>query len=200
MTEDVQTSTHERTAAIRRNWWLFVLLGGVLVVVGLLVAAVPAVYAPLGGGFLRPLVGWLLVVAGLSSLALVVRGSGSWLITGFVLADGILYLLVATVVLVRPLVAVVRFEGALVGFFVVHGCTLVVFGSQTRPVPFWYAVVIGGVVSVVLGGIVSFDVVPARPTGAFLFGVSLVLVGLSLVLFALGSRPRVTGGVIEPWG
>jgi uncharacterized membrane protein HdeD (DUF308 family) len=168
---------------LRRVWWLFLALGLVSVVVGLL-AISSAFVATLASVIVF---GVLLLVAGVTEVihAVMVR---NWRGFALHLLTAALYLIVGLFMLEDPLKAAAVLTLLIAASFFVGGLLRIIFSVVER-FPAWGWVVLHGVVDLVLGGIIlsGWPESSLWVIGLFL-GIDLLLHGWSWVILALTVR------------
>ncbi|WP_010137201.1 HdeD family acid-resistance protein [Oceanicola sp. S124] len=93
--------------------------------------------------------------------------------------------------LANPLAGMISLSLLLGAVFLVMGLLRVLMSLATRGAPFFWLVLLSGLASVVIGGVVLFDL--GASTGAFLgllLGIQLLAEGIGLVAFGLLTRQR----------
>lgn len=175
----------EGREALRAGWGWYLALGIVLAVLGVL-----AIGASVTATLVSTLVlGWALIIGGVLS-AVHAFWRRKW--SGFFLdlASGVLYLVVGVMVVTHPMRSAVALTLLIAALLVVGGVFRVVAAAATR-YPHWPWLMLSGVVSAVLGGMIwaQWPVSGLWVLGTFV-GVDLVLNGASLTALALAVRKR----------
>jgi uncharacterized membrane protein HdeD (DUF308 family) len=177
----------DERASLRSRWWLFVVLGLVSAIVGLLAIVFPHIAT---SGFVV-VFGVLLLIAGFTEVihAVMVRK-----FSGFALhlLSAALYLLVGLFMLENPPRAKVVLTLLLAASFLVGGL-LRIISSALVQAPAWSWILLNGVVDVILGILIwnrwpdsSFWVI-----GLFV-GIDLLFHGWSWIILGLTVRPENT--------
>jgi uncharacterized membrane protein HdeD (DUF308 family) len=148
-----------------------------------------ATFAPfLTGISIASLVGVLLVVGGALQLVGALRGEG-W--RGFVwqIVLGGLSLIAGLTVFLNPLLGLVTLTLLVIAYLVASGVVEVVMGLKLRGEPNWAWTIASGVIGILLGVMlwVGFPSTALWAVGV-LFGVNLLVSGVSMVALALGAR------------
>ena len=107
----------------------------------------------------------------------------------FELLSGVLYLLVGVMILADPLEGALALTVLLAVFLVIEGIFKIVTGIKARPLNGWIWLVVSGVVTLILGGLIWAE----WPSSALwviglLVGIHLLLTGWALILQALAAR------------
>ena len=182
--EPLAAAPQDERPTLGRHWWLYVALGVLSVVVGLLA---------ISSNFIATLLsvrvfGWLLLIAGISEVvhAIMVRQ-----LRGFALhlLAAALYLLTGLFILEDTVRAATVLTLLLAASFIVGGFLRVVFSLAVR-FPAWSWVLLNGVVDVFLG-ILIWNGWPESGLwviGLFV-GIDLIFHGVGWVMLGLGVRP-----------
>ena len=169
---------------LQRSWgWLFG-LGIVLVVLGVLAIALPAIATLAVGIF----IGWLLVIGGVVQLAHAF-GERRW--RGFLLhfLGGLLYLVVGGLILTDPFRGALALTILLAAFLVVEGIFQVLLALRIRPFRNWGWVLASGLITLLLG-ILIFAGWPSTALWVIglLVGIHLLTSGIALIMLGLAAR------------
>jgi uncharacterized membrane protein HdeD (DUF308 family) len=169
---------------LTRNWGWLLGLGILMLILGVLVIGAP-VAATIA---FELLLGWVLVIGGIAHGVHAFMAQG-WKGFLFELLSGILYLVVGIILLAYPLGGALTLTMLLVVFLIVEGVFKIVTGLRARPLNGWIWLVVSGVVSVILGGLIWAE----WPSSALwviglLVGIQLLMTGWSLILLALAAR------------
>lgn len=168
----------------RENWWLYLLLGIVMVIIGMAAIGAPFVSALAVTSFL----GLVLVVGGILHAvhAFGMHGAGS-VILGLVVA--LLYIVAGLMLLSYPLQGLVALTLFLAIFFFAEGIFKIVASTQLRAVPNWGWYLFSGIVSLILG-ILIWSGWPSSAIWAIglLLGIDLIVTGFAMIAFAITSH------------
>ncbi|MGM0606088.1 MAG: HdeD family acid-resistance protein [Halobacteriota archaeon] len=165
---------------------------GVLLAGGVLLAAfgVLAIAFPLATGLSLSLVfGAVLVAGGLIHVGHAF-GVGGWKAIGWHGLLAVVYAVAGIALLTQPLLGLVTLTAVLIGFFAAEGVIEIALGLRSRSFDGWQGIVLSGVVSLVLAGIILSGF-PQSAVWALgiVFGANLVVTGVSFVFFGLRNRP-----------
>ncbi len=180
------------TARPGENWWMILLLGIAMVILGLV-----AIFTPLAMAVaISKLVGVVLLLAGIFQAVHAIRqhDAAGKVVLGLVVAA--FYFIAGLILLAYPFAAVLTFTLFLAGFFVVAGVFKIIEAFEIRGMTGWGWVLASGILSFILGVLIW-----ARwPSSAFwaiglLVGIDLLFMGwamiaLSLSLHALSPTAR----------
>ena len=171
--------------AIRRHWVLFLIQGVIMIVLGVL-----AIGEPMVASFAVALfAGWLFLFSGVVGLAGVFtarRVPGFW----WNLITALLGIVIGIYLIWRPLAGVLTLTLAVAIYFGAQGiCQIITAIAQRGMLRSWGWVVFGGIVNIVLAVlIISGWPGTAEWTLGLLFGINLLMWGVSLVMTALACR------------
>ena len=180
--EDIGRDVRE---AIRNHWVLFLIQGLVMVVLGIFAVAEPMV-ATLA---VTLFAGWMFILSGIVGLAGVFtarRVPGFW----WGLITALLAIAVGIYLLWRPLAGVLSLTLVVAAFFAAQGISLIITAIGHRGVlPSWGWLLFSGIIDLILAAII-FSGWPgtAEWTLGLLFGINLIMWGISLVMTALACR------------
>jgi uncharacterized membrane protein HdeD (DUF308 family) len=172
--------------SVRDHWWLFLIEGIVLVLLGVLAIALPAI-ASLA---VTILLGWLLLIGGIVGLIT------SWMSRGapgfaWSLISALLATVVGFVLLWSPFRGEISLTLVLVVFFLVDGVASIMLALEHRRElsGMWGWLVVTGVVDLILAAIIlsGFPQTAAWVLG-LLVGIDLLFGGASLLAIALAAR------------
>jgi uncharacterized membrane protein HdeD (DUF308 family) len=192
-------SSPNRTAfdrdAIRSHWILFLIQGLIMIVLGLLAIGEPMVAALAVALF----AGWLFLISGIVGVvgAFTARGMpGFW----WTLISSVLGIVVGLYLVSRPLAGILSLTLVVAAYFAAQGIVQIITAIEHRRVlPSWVWVLFGGIVNILLAAlIISGWPGTAEWTLGLLFGINLLVWGVSLVMTALACRavpalPRAAG-------
>jgi uncharacterized membrane protein HdeD (DUF308 family) len=180
-----QDLAHEMRDAIRRHWVLFLIQGLIMIVLGVMAIGEPMVASIAVAWF----AGWLFLVSGFVGLASVFtaqRVPGYW----WALIMALLSIIIGIRLLWKPLAGVLALTLAIAIYFGAQGITQIIVAIQQRSVlRSWGWVVFAGVVNIILA-VIIFAGWPgtAEWTLGLLFGINLLMWGVSLVMTSLACR------------
>ncbi len=190
-THTVTLNNTERaiTEAIRTYWGLFVVQGGIMVVLG--VAAV--VWPHISTLATDLYVGWMFLFSGLAGLVTMFVGSS---VAGFLwsLLTAALSLLVGVLLLWHPVEGAVSLTLVLIAFFIVEGIFQIAGAIRCREAfpDSWIWLLMSGIADVVLAAIMiwgwPFTAIWAL---GLIVGLNLITSGLAILIVAVASRSMV---------
>lgn len=180
-----QDHGYEVREAIRRHWVLFLIQGLIMIVLGVIAIGEPLVASVAVALF----AGWLFLFSGVVGLAgafTAQRVPGYW----WALISALLCIVLGIYLIWRPLAGVLTLTLAVAIYFGAQGITQIIVAIQQRGMlPSWGWVVFGGVVNILLAAIIiSGWPGTAEWTLGLLFGINLLMWGVSLVMTALACR------------
>lgn len=177
---------------LQRDWWLYLLLGIGLIVLGIVCISLPF-RAALA---INVLVGVLLVIGAviLGIYAFKMPGATRKLL-GLLLA--ILYLVIGLLLLSHPLAGVAVLTLMLAAFFLIEGGFRIMWSLEHRDLPSWGWGLVGGILSIILG-ILIWAGWPSSAIWAIglIVGIDLIFSGWTMVMLGFGlhalrgARPR----------
>lgn len=174
----------ETARAQRKGWWIWVLVGGLMLIGGIVALADPLA-ATLTA---EQIAAWVILAAGVIQVVGLVR-SGTWstrLWTGVLAAA---YLWLGLSLLLNPLAGVVALTVLVAAGFLVSGVAKLAFALRVRGTPLFWPFLLSALMSVILALMVFFNFPQAA---AALLGVmlatELVVSGATIVGFALWLR------------
>lgn len=182
--------------AIRGHWGLFLIQGIIMIVLGVLAIAEPMVATIAVALF----AGWLFLISGIVGLAgmfTAYRVPGFW----WTLLWSLLGIIVGIYLIWRPLVGVLSLTLVVAAYFGAQGIVQIITAFEhRRALPSWGWLVVGGIVNLLLAAIIlSGWPGTAGWTLGLLFGINLLIWGISLVMTAIACRGvRETPPVMRP--
>mgnify|MGYP001814541945 FL=1 len=180
------STADEFTTKITENRGIFIALGLVLIVVGIIAIGAPLATTIVAKVFL----GWVLLMAGVSQVlhAFATRG---W--RGFLgeLLLGALYIAVGVWLAFFPLAGIIGLTVLLAATFVADGLLKLQIGWRVRPESGWFWMIVSGLVAIVAGVLLVMGL-PSTATWAIglLAGVNILVSGIAFLSVALGSGGR----------
>lgn len=189
MAETQKTASPEEIAkhvreTIGKHWGWFLALGLTFVILG--IAAI--IYPFLSGLAVEQFLGWLLLFGGLIQCVHSYR-TKTW--SGFFLelVIGLLYLAGGFILITNPITGIVTLTLLLIVLFVVDGILECIMAFRIRPAPGWGWVLVSGLVSLLIGGLIwaQFPSSTAWAIG-LLVGINLIFSGISFITLAMGGR------------
>jgi uncharacterized membrane protein HdeD (DUF308 family) len=168
------------------------LWGALLIVFGAVAICLPFVAAVA----VNALIGWLIMLAGVVHLVLGFRAHGAGSMIWKVLV-GIAYLAFGGYVILHPLLGVVSLTLLLASLFVVEGVLDFVLFAKMRPMHGASWVLLDGIVSVLLGGLIYMQW-PSSSAWAIgtLVGISMIFSGVARVMMSMAVRKAT--GLVAP--
>ncbi|HET7409762.1 MAG TPA: HdeD family acid-resistance protein [Paracoccaceae bacterium] len=172
------------TDALRRNWWLMLILG-VLLILGGIAAIVLPVVASLA---VTIAVGAALTVAGVFKFAHAFR-CGGWRCRGWSLLSAALYVIGGVLLLFNPLAGMISLTILMIALIGADGVLRTVVAFRMRPEAGWGWMLAGGIAGVLLA-ILMMVMLPWIGLTALgvLAGIALIFEGWGFVAVALASR------------
>jgi len=173
-------------SAIRRHWILFLIPGAVMIILGVLAAALPFVATLV----METFAGWLFLTGGFIGLAALFTTKN---VPGFLwtLIGAVLAILIGAFLVWRPFAGLITLTLALAIFFALHGVAQILTSLEHRQLfpRAWVWTVVSGVADLILAGLIIADW-PRSVAWAFglLIGINLFLSGLALVMTAIACR------------
>ena len=166
------------------DWWLLLIGGILLIIIGLVAISVPLATALA----IELLLGWILVVGGIvhGVYAFKSRHEPGVLLR---VVTAILYLAAGIILLAHPLAGVLTLTLLLAILFTVEGVSKIITAFGLRAMPNWGWVMFNGIVTLILGVIMWAN----WPIGAawvigLLVGIDLLVAGWVLVMVAFAAR------------
>ncbi|SHL47134.1 MULTISPECIES: HdeD family acid-resistance protein [Haladaptatus] len=198
MSTEVQSGAEMVSETTEQSWRASMGAGAIIAVIGVL-----AILAPFAAGVsLSILLGALLVVGALVHIARAFSGGWKRFFVQGLLA--VIYAIAGISLLANPVIGLTTLTILLVAFLVVDGVLEIVMGFQARGNRGWGALVVSGVLALVIAGLIWAGW-PATAVWAvgLLFGVNLLVSGVSMMFMAQGTRTEAREGTTpetEPRG
>lgn len=176
----------EAERSLRERWWLFVVEGVVLFVLGLLAVLVPAL-ATIG---FTLFLGWLFLLSGVMGLVATFyarQAPGFW----WSLVSAVLGIAVGLILLVSPAGGAISLTLLLIVFFVMEGVATIMYALDHRRELSgrWGLLLVSGAVDLVLAAMILAGL-PGTAAWALglLVGVNMIFGGAALVAMGLYAR------------
>jgi len=171
--------------AIRRHWVLFLIQGLIMILLGFLAIGEPMVATVAVALF----AGWLFLISGIVGLVGIFtarRAPSLW----WTALSSLLGILVGFYLIWRPLAGVLSLTLVAAAYFGAQGVVQIITAiTHRRAIPSWIWMLFGGVVNLLLAAIIlSGWPGTAEWTLGLLFGINLLVWGLSLTMTALACR------------
>ncbi|MFZ0770415.1 MAG: DUF308 domain-containing protein [Candidatus Sulfotelmatobacter sp.] len=167
---------------------LSIIWGVLLIIFGMLAIGSPFLAAVA----VNVVIAWLIILAGVVHLALALHthGAGSMI---WKLLVGLAYLCFGGYLIVHPVLGVASLTLVLASLFVIEGVLDVVLFFKMRPMHGSNWVLIDGIVTLLLGGMI-YEQWPSSSAWAIgtLVGVSMIISGISRVAMSLAVRKATT--------
>ena len=168
----------------RDKWWLFVLLGGALILAGVVSILVPAI----SDIAVRRVLGGVLIVSGLIQVA----QSGKMLNwTGFIwhLLLGLLATVGGALIYMDPFAGIMTLTILIAIIFAVHGVTQIGFAWRVRGQSGWHWFLVSGCIALIASALLVMKLPYTHSfTPATVAGVSLIFAGWAYVAMSLAAR------------
>ena len=167
---------------IQQHRTAFIVEGILFILLGILAIALPGVMT-LG---VELFVGWLFLIGGIvqgyRTLTSSNAAPGYWMS----LLSGILSIIVGGMFLLYPLQGIAALTMLLIAFFLIEGSIKIAFGVQLKPLQGWGWLVLSGIISLLMAGIL-WSGWPGTAIWAIglLVGINMIFFGSSLLTLAL---------------
>lgn len=171
-------------ATLRSHWLLFVLVGALLLVAGIVAIVVPAIssIAP------NELLGLVLAFVGIVQIAQSGKMQGEALFAWH-LTLGLLAAVGGVLVYLDPFPGIVTITVLMAIVFAVHGVTQIAFGARVRQLDGWRWFLVSGFIALIVAGLLIVKLPYGHTfTPASVGGVSLLFAGWAYLAVALTSR------------
>jgi uncharacterized membrane protein HdeD (DUF308 family) len=182
---EVEPSDRSFIAGIfQSHWLLFILVGALLIIAGLVAASVPAVssIAP------NELLGLVLLFVGIVQIAQSGKMRGEALFAWH-LTLGLLAALGGVLVYLDPFPGVVTITVLMALVFALHGLTQIAFALKVRQLKGWHWFLVSGCIALIVSGLLMMKLPYGHTfTPASVGAVSLLFAGWAYVAVALTSR------------
>ena len=169
--------------ALRRNWWLMLVLG-ILLILGGMAAMLLPVMASLA---VTITVGAALLVAGAFKLAHAFR-CGGWRCRGWSLASAAIYVIGGLLLLINPLAGIISLTALMIALIGADGVLRIVMAFRMRPEPGWGWMLAGGIAALVLAVLMLLMPWTWLTALGVIAGISLIFEGWAFIAVALASR------------
>ena len=171
--------------AVREHWKLFLVEGIILVILGILAIIIP----PLATIGITIFIGWLFLISGIVGLVGMFtarRAASLW----WTALSSLLGILVGLYLIWRPLSGILSLTLVAAAYFAAQGGVQIITAvTHRRAIPSWIWILFSGVVNIVLAALIlSGWPGTAEWTLGLLFGINLLVWGLSLTMTALACR------------
>ena len=180
----------DRPALPPAVWWLFVLLGVVWMVLGLLAIAEPEIATGITVLFL----GWLLLIGGVLQTvqAIATMGRHGSLLR---LLEGLLCIAVGVLLLIGPQQAAISLTLLIAILLLVGGFLRIFLSFQLRSVGNWFWLLLSGIIEVLLGALIwsGWPGTSEWVIGLFV-GIRMLFQGSSMLALGLALRALPVGG------
>src|SRR5690625_3884968 len=173
-----------------RNWWLFLVLGLLLIIGG-----ISAILAPIFASLAVTIaVGAALVVGGIFKFVHAIRSEG-WEGRGWAILGSIIYFIGGLLLLFNPLVGMISLTALMIALIGADGLVRIVVAFRMRGYAGWGWMLAGGMVSVALA-VLMLVAMPWFSLTAlgFLAGIALIFEGWAFIAIALAIRRLRTFG------
>jgi uncharacterized membrane protein HdeD (DUF308 family) len=176
-------------ATLQSHWLLFVLVGALLVIAGIVAITVPAISS------IEPneLLGLVLAFVGIVQIVQSGKMQGEALFAWH-LTFGLLAVIGGVLVYLDPFPGVVTITVLMAIVFAIHGVTQIAFGAKVRQLNGWHWFLVSGFIALIVAGLLMIKLPYGHTfTPASVGGVSLLFAGWAYLAVALASRGSSTG-------
>ncbi|CAH2604250.1 HdeD family acid-resistance protein [Rhodovastum atsumiense] len=173
-------------AGLARNWWALVLRGIVAILFALLAFAAPGVVA----GSLVLILGIYLLADGVFGIVAAIRAINRQERWGLLLLEGIADLGLGLVAIFLPVLTLVVWIWALAAWAIVTGVLMLVSALRLDSGHGNWLMGLGGVVSVIWGGLLLFCPITGALALTIWLGAYALLFGISMIALGLRLRAR----------
>ena len=178
-------------ASLHEHWWLFLVEGIVLVILGIMAIMLPQIASVA----VAILIGWLLLIGGVIGLISTFRMRGAPAF-GWSLLSAVLGIVTGILLLWWPLTGVVSLTLVLSVFFVIEGVASIMFAlDHKRELSGrWGWMLLSGIIDLILASVIFLGL-PGTAAWAIglLVGINMVFGGWALVAMALHARTPAAG-------
>ncbi|GAA5047753.1 HdeD family acid-resistance protein [Haladaptatus pallidirubidus] len=183
MSTKVESGAEMVSSTAKKSWRTAMIAGGIIAVIGVLAILSPFV----AGVSLSILLGALLIVGALVHVAHAFSGGWKRFVVQALLA--VVYAIAGVALLSNPVLGLTTLTILVVAFLLAEGVLEIVMGFQARGEKGWSAIVVSGVLALVIAGIIwaGFPSSALWAVG-LLFGVNLLVSGVSMMFMAQGTR------------
>lgn len=167
---------------LQKHWWVAVILGIVLIILGAIAVSVSATVSLASMVFL----GWLLIISGVVQAIEAFSHGRSHFFTGLLL--GTFYVIIGIVIIANPVAAELAFTLMMIVFFLVAGIFRIV-AAVSVPLENRWSLLASGVVALLLGILLwtGWPTVAFWVIGLFI-GIELIVNGWSVLMLGLAGR------------
>jgi uncharacterized membrane protein HdeD (DUF308 family) len=178
----------EAAGAVRDHWRLYLIEGGILVLLGVLAFFMPPWFG-------IALFGWLFLAGGIVGLIttfVMWRAPGSW----WSLLSAVFTMAVGAMLFAQPTLGMVTLFFLLIAFLVLEGIVTIMFALEhwRELSGRWGLMLASGIVDLSLAAVILLGL-PGTSAWAMgvIIGINLVFGGAAMVGMALAARPRIGG-------
>jgi uncharacterized membrane protein HdeD (DUF308 family) len=174
--------------ALAKNWWLVALRGLIALILGTIILVIPTAAA----AFLVYFIGAYAVVDGVFALVVVIVNKPQHKDRWWLLLEGIIGILAGAAIFASPLLAAVILLFIIAFWALLTGIFEIVFAvAQWKTLPDKWLLLLGGIFSVLLGGLILSNVSYGALLVVTMIAVYMILFGM--VLIALGFSLKNAG-------
>ncbi len=169
-----------------KNWWLISLRGLVALVLGIIMLVMDPLAA---AALLVLLVGIYALVDGLFALVVGIINRPPHRNRGWLIAEGIIGIVAGVAILLAPLLAAVFIIYFIAFWALFTGVLELVFAiAEWKYLPGAWMILVNGIISVVLGGLILANVVAGTVLLVVIIAIYLVIFGLLLMLLGFSLK------------
>jgi uncharacterized membrane protein HdeD (DUF308 family) len=179
-----------RNAVLARNWWAFALRGVLAILFGLIAIIVPGAAMLTLALFFAA----YLIVDGVFGIIAAVRAAQANERWGWLIAEGVLNLIIGAIAFFFPASAVLAFVFVTAAWAIITGALMLAAAFQVNPALGRWWLALGGIVSIVFGGLLILAPLIGAVVLTWWLGGYAIAFGVMLLIFAFRLRGRTPPG------
>jgi uncharacterized membrane protein HdeD (DUF308 family) len=178
----------DRSAALARNWWAFALRGVLAILFGIVAIVVPGAAMLTLALFFAA----YLIVDGVFGIVAAVRAAQAHERWGWLIAEGILNLIIGAIAFFFPASAVLAFVFVTAAWAIITGALMLAAAFKVNPAFGRWWLALGGIVSIVFGVLLVIAPLMGAVVLTWWLGGYAIAFGVMLLIFAFQLRGRAT--------
>lgn len=180
-------ASDNRNTVLARNWWAFALRGVLAILFGLVAIILPgAALLTLALFFAAYL--FADGIFGIVSAVRAARRQERW---GWLVAEGVLNLIVGAIAFLFPASAVLAFVFMTAAWAIITGAMMLASAFKVNPAFGRWWLALGGIVSIIFGGLLILAPLIGAVVLTWWLGVYAIAFGIALLIFAFRLRSRL---------